>query len=178
MAELTTIARPYAQAVFKLAKEQSKIPQWSEFLKFLGAVAADVNMKRLLQNPKIESSRLVSFVLDLCGDKATPTTSNLVKLLAENKRLTLVPEISVLYEQYRSEAESTVRAQMYSAFPVTDAQRQSVIAGLEKRLARKVELECVTDVTLMGGVVIRAGDLVIDGSVRGKLTRMVTALNH
>ena len=178
MAELTTIARPYAQAVFKLAKEQGSIPRWSELLKFLASVASDANMKRLLQNPKIESARLVGLILDLCGDKATPVAANFVKLLAENKRLTLVPEISILYEQCRSEAESTVQAQMISAFPVTDAQRQSVIAGLEKRLARKVALECITDASLMGGVVIRAGDLVIDGSVKGKLTRMVNALNH
>lgn len=178
MAELTTVARPYAQAAFKIAQEQGQIKQWSEFLGFLAMVVADQRMKKLLQNPKIETSKSVALLLDLCGDKASANATNFVKLLAENSRMLLVPEIAVLYEHYRSQAESTVQAQMFSAFPVTDTQRQSVIASLEKRLARKVELECIVDASLMGGVVIRAGDLVIDGSVRGKLTRMVNALNH
>lgn len=178
MAESTTIARPYAQAAFKLAQQKQALPVWTEMLGLAAVVAADAGMRKLLDNPRVTPEQVAELFVDICGDRLNDDGRNMMRLLAERRRLALLPEIFGLYEQFKSEAEGTVKAQLITAFPATDAQKQSIAAALKQRFGRDVELEYVTDPTLMGGAVVRAGDLVIDGSVRGKLARLGTALNH
>lgn len=178
MAESTTIARPYAQAAFKLAQQNQALPAWSEMLGVAAVVAADAGMRKLLDNPRVTPTQLAELFVDICGDRLNDDGRNMLRLLAERRRLVLLPEIFGLYEQFKNEAEGAVQAQLITAFPATDAQKQTIAAALKQRFGRDVQMEYVTDPTLMGGAVVRAGDLVIDGSVRGKLTRLGTALNH
>jgi len=178
MAESTTIARPYAQAAFKLAQQNQALPAWSEMLGLAAVVAADAGMRKLLDNPRVTPEQLAELFVDIGGDRLNDDGRNMLRLLAERRRLALLPEIFGLYEQFKHEAEGAIKAQLITAFPATDAQKQTIAAALKRRFGRDVQLEYLTDPTLMGGAVVRAGDLVIDGSVRGKLTRLGTALNH
>lgn len=178
MAEFTTIARPYAQAVFKLAQSQQALPAWSDMLGLAAHVAADPEMRKLLDNPRVTPAQLADLFVDICGDRLNDAGRNLIRLLAERRRLVVLPEIFGLYEQLKNDAEGAIKAQLITAFPATDAQKQTIAAALKQRFGREVQLEYITDPTLMGGAVVRAGDLVIDGSVRGKLARLGTALNH
>lgn len=178
MAERTTIARPYAQAVFELAAREQRLAQWSEMLALLTAVASEPRMRLLIGNPRITQDQLTGLFLDICGDALSRPAQALVGLLVENRRLDLLPEISTLYETYRAEAEKIVRAEVTSAFPLSETQQADIAAALKRRLGREVHLSCATDDALIGGAVIRAGDLVIDGSVRGHLARLAGALAH
>ncbi|MBI5041389.1 MAG: F0F1 ATP synthase subunit delta [Gammaproteobacteria bacterium] len=178
MAEFTTIARPYAQAAFKLAQQTRTLPAWSEMLGMAAVVATNAGLRKLLDNPRITPAQLAELFVDVCGERLNEAGRNLIRLLAERRRLAVLPEIFGLYEQFKNEAEGAVKAQLITAFPATDAQKQTIAAALKQRFGRDVQLEYITDPTLMGGAVVRAGDLVIDGSVRGKLTRLGTALNH
>ena len=178
MAEFTTIARPYAQAVFKLAQQKQALPAWSDMLGLAAVVAADAGTRKLLDNPRVTAAQLADLFIDIGGDRLNEDARNLIRLLAERRRLAVLPEIYGLYEQFKNEAEGAIKAQLITAFPATDAQKQTVAAALKQRFGREVQLEYITDPTLMGGAIVRAGDLVIDGSVRGKLTRLGTALNH
>jgi F-type H+-transporting ATPase subunit delta len=178
MAESTTIARPYAQAAFKLAQQKQALPAWTEMLGLAAVVSADAGMRKLLDNPRVTPEQLAELFVDICGDRLNDDGRNMMRLLAERRRLVLLPEIFGLYEQFKNEAEGAIKAQLITAFPATDTQKQTIAAALKRRFGRDVQLEYVTDPTLMGGAVVRAGDLVIDGSVRGKLTRLGTALNH
>ncbi len=141
-------------------------------------VAADAGMRKLLDNPRVTPTQLAELFVDICGDRLNDDGRNMLRLLAERRRLVLLPEIFGLYEQFKNEAEGAIQAQLITAFPATDAQKQTIAAALKQRFGRDVQMEYLTDPTLMGGAVVRAGDLVIDGSVRGKLTRLGTALNH
>lgn len=178
MAEFTTIARPYAQAVFKLAHQQQALGAWSDMLGLAAVVAADPDMRKLLDNPRVTPAQLADLFVDVCGERLTEDGRNLVRLLAERRRLVVLPEIFGLFEQLKHDAEGAIKAQLITAFPATDAQKQTIAAALKQRFGRDVQLEYITDPTLMGGAVVRAGDLVIDGSVRGKLARLGTALSH
>lgn len=176
MAEKTTIARPYAQAVFALAQSRKELPRWSEMLQLAATVAADGRVGSLIGNPRVSKDDLTKLLLGICGDKLSKEAQNLIHVLVENDRLDVLTEIAGLYEVYRAEAERTVEAQVISAFPVNAAQQQQIIAGLKKRLGREVTLSCETDKDLLGGAIIRAGDLVIDGSVTGQLAKLQVAL--
>ncbi len=178
MAEFTTIARPYAQAAFKLADQNKALDAWSDMLGVAALVAADPDMRKLLDNPRITAEQLAELFIDICGDRLDGSGQNLMRLLAERRRLVVLPEIFGLFEQMKSEAEGAITAQLITAFPATDAQKATVAAALKQRFGRDVQLEYITDPSLMGGAIVRAGDLVIDGSVRGKLTRLGTALSH
>ena len=178
MAELTTLARPYAQAVFRLAQEQQALPRWSDMLALAAHVAADPGVRRLLDNPRMSSAQLSELFVEIGGDRLDEDGRNLIRVLAEARRLTVLPEIFGLFEQLKNAAEGAIQAQLITAFPATDAQKQTIAAALKQRFGRDVQLEYITDPTLVGGAVVRAGDLVIDGSVRGKLARLGTALNH
>ena len=178
MAELTTLARPYAQAVFRLAQEQQALSRWSDMLALVAHVAADPDVRKLLDNPRMTSEQLSELFVEIGGDRLDEDGRNLIRVLAEARRLAVLPEISGLFEQLKNAAEGAIQAQLITAFPATDAQKQTIAAALKQRFGRDVQLEYITDPTLMGGAVVRAGDLVIDGSVRGKLARLGTALNH
>ncbi len=178
MAEKSTIARPYAQAIFDQAAASGQLPQWSENLALASAVAQDEGMRSVIGNPRLSNAQLVDLFLGVCGGKFDDTAKNLVKLLVENGRLSVLPEIVSLYEAYRAEAEKTVKAEVVSAYPVTSTQQTSIKEALKARLGREVELVCTTDNSLVGGAIIRAGDMVIDGSVTGQIEKLTHALTH
>ena len=176
MAENSTIARPYAEAVFKLAKEEGNLKGWSEKLQLVSTVVADPEMGALIGNPKVSKEQLTKLILDICGDKLDASGKNLVTLLVENGRIGVTIEIAALYELSRAEAEGSVEAEATSAFPLTDEQQKAIIAALSRRLGRNVELVCKVDSSLLGGAIIRTGDLVIDGSAASRLTQLAKAM--
>ncbi len=190
MAETTTVvrpaaaARPYARAAFEDAQAANALPLWSELLQASAAIAADPTMQRLLGpwNPALRGDQKAGLVAGLCRDlrdgaEAPEVFVTFLKMLAEFHRLHQLPGIAVLFERLRAEAESTLHAQLISAAAVTDAQRKRVAKALKAKFQRNVELDCKTDESLIAGAMIRVGDLVIDGSARGRLDKLATALS-
>jgi len=178
MAEKSTIARPYAVAAFELAKEQNDLARWSDMLGFAAIVVTDEVMQDYLSNPAVAQETLTRLMLEVCGDQLNPMGQNFIKVLIANKRLNVLPEIVVLYNDLRADAEKTVEAEVISAFPLSDAQTNALIESLKKRLGREVSLVSKVDENLLGGAIVRAGDLVIDGSVSGQLDKLATELMH
>ena len=178
MAESITIARPYAEAVFKLAREQGKLPAWSQMLEFLDMVVRDAQVARCIGDPNVSSSETESLVLGVCGEQLDGTGRNLVQVLVHNNRLTVVPEIRAHYEQLKLEHEGVLEAQIYSAFAIDDAQTAQLVAKLEAKYQRKVTAQVSVDPELIGGVKIVVGDKVFDATVRGKLDSMAAALTR
>jgi F-type H+-transporting ATPase subunit delta len=178
MAENSTLARPYAQAAFQLAKAQGNLAGWSDELKAVAAVVADKNAKVVLSSPRLTKDQVTSVVVDVCGDALDEQGKNFVKLLVENARLSLMPEIVEAYEKYRAESEARIEAEVISAFELNDKQKSDIAAALKKRTGRDVTLSVKVDSALIGGAIIKAGDLVIDGSVSGKLEKLGSALRN
>ena len=178
MAEAITVARPYAQAAFQFASAQQTLKDWSEMLELLAAISSDAGMQELIDSPHLTEAQLADLFIQIGGDRINEKCTNFIRVLAANGRLKLLPEIAALFEIQRRDAEGTVQAQLVTAYPASETQQAEIIASLRKRLGREVELSCSTDAELLGGAIIRAGDLVIDGSVRGKLERLGTALTH
>ncbi|RFA30637.1 F0F1 ATP synthase subunit delta [Alkalilimnicola ehrlichii] len=178
MAELGTIARPYAQAVYELAKDTGQLPQWSEQLDFAAAVASDNLMQGLLLSPRFSPAQLEEMFIKVCEERLTDQGRNMIRLLAENRRLHLLPQIAKQFADLRAAAEKTLQARLISAQPVEPAAQEKLAEALGKRLDVKVTLTNEIDAGLLGGAVIRAGDLVIDGSVRGRLERLAAGLNR
>lgn len=178
MAEKTTLARPYAHAVFELACEQGTLRDWSDRLRLMAAAAGDAEFRARLGDPRISRARRAELFIDVCGELLDERARNLVRVLAHNQRLSVLAEIAARYEALRAEREGRLQAQVISAYPLSAAQREKIAAALKTRLGREVDLECGTDESLLGGVVIRAGDLVIDGSVRGRLAQLARVLNQ
>ena len=176
MAEKSTIALPYALAAFGLAKENNDLAKWSEMLGFAAIAVTDDAMQIYVNNPKIDQETLSRLMVEVCGDQLNNLGKNFIKVLVANKRLNVLPEIVVSYNQFRADAEKTVEAEVVSAFPLTDAQESSLVDGLKKRLGREVNLVSKVDENLLGGAIVRAGDLVIDGSVSGQLSKLETTL--
>ncbi len=176
MSELTTAARPYARAVFEMAKESKTLADWSESLSFMGAMAGNTEVTALLETPKMAKKAGADAFIQLCDDKLDDKAQNLVKTLAENGRIKLFPEISVLFEVLKDEAEGSVEAIVTSAKKLTKAEEKSIEAALKKRLGREVKLKVSIDKALLGGAIIKAGDLVIDGSIQGRLKKMTVAM--
>jgi F-type H+-transporting ATPase subunit delta len=178
MAEKSTIARPYAKAVFELAFEQKKLAAWSEVLAAAAAIVADERVAKLLTSPRVTPAQLADFVIELVGqalkrnDGLDEQARNFMRTLAVNRRLGLLPEIVVAYERLRAESENSVDVTVTSAVPLDEQQRQQYAAALKKRLKREVRLHSAVDPKLLGGAVLRADDLVIDGSLRGRLERL------
>jgi len=176
MAEKSTIARPYAQAAFELAQEKGDLKSWSEMLELCAMIVSDEQVSRLIGNPELSKDSLVELILNVAGDRLDTVGANFIRVLAANGRLNVLPEIAALYEQHRAEAERYIDAEVISAFPMSDAQQQALVEGLKKRLGREVRLTASTDESLIGGAVVRAGDLVIDGSVTGHLNKLAQTL--
>ena len=177
MAETLTIARPYAQAAFLFASEHHTLKDWSEMLELLAAVASDPTMAQVIDNPQLTETQVADLFIGI-GGRIDENCQNFIRLLAENRRLHLLPDIAAQFEIQRREAEHTVKAELITAYPASESQKDAVIAALKKRLERDIELDCTTDSSLLGGAIIRAGDLVIDGTVLGKLQRLGNALAH
>ncbi|MCH1921143.1 F0F1 ATP synthase subunit delta [Shewanella sp. A3A] len=171
MAELTTIARPYAKAAFDFAVEHQAVEAWEEMLSFAALVSENESMKPLL-NGALSSDKLADLFIKVCGEQVDVNGQNLIKVMAENNRLGVLPAVAQQFVEYRLEWAKEVEATVTSATELTTEQVQQISVSLEKRLARKVKLNCSVDTGLIAGVIIKAGDLVIDGSVRGKLNRL------
>ncbi|MGZ8250719.1 MAG: F0F1 ATP synthase subunit delta [Methylophilaceae bacterium] len=176
MAEAITIARPYATAVFRLAKEKSALAGWSDQLSLLAAIAGDAQMKALIDDPKLPSSELERLVLAVCDGKLSEQAVNLVKLLIENNRLVIVADIAAAYEELKAQDEGTLEAELTAAAQPTDAQVKALVKQLEAKFGKKVEAQVKLDPELIGGIKIVVGDTVIDASVRGQLQALAYTL--
>ena len=169
MSELTTAARPYARAVFEIARENSSFDIWSERLMYLASVIAEPSMNRLLAAPNLTHEKRAEIVEHVASDQLDKQGANLVKVLAENGRLRLLADISKIFEQYRADAEGLVEASVISAYELDKQQIKNIMEARSKRLQRQVKIVASIDPDLIAGAIIRAGDLIIDGSVKGRL---------
>lgn len=178
MADLSTVARPYAKALFDLAKDERKLGEWSAALGVAAAVVANADMKRALANPKFDDGSRAALVADIASAVQggeifnTAEGKNLLNVLAENDRLTVLPEISAQFDALKAEAENKVSVKVTAATAVDGALAEQIKKALEKKLGRAVELTLAVDPSLIGGAVIQADDMVIDGSVRTRLQRL------
>jgi len=176
MAELTTLARPYAKAAFEYAQAHQQLANWSAMLGLAAAVSQDDTMQRVLKAPRLTSTEKATTFVEVCGDKFDAQARNFLSIVSENNRMELLPEIADMFELYKAEQEQSVDVDVTSAFALNDEQQDKLAKVLSARLGREVRLHAAEDASLIGGVVIRAGDLVIDGSVRGKLAKLAEAL--
>ena len=176
MAELATVARPYAEAAFKLATEQNALPVWAEMLKFSAAVMADPAMQSALDNPRLGAAQKESLFLSVAGDKLNPIGRSFIKALVEADRITLLPQIETMFSSLKDAAEGVAKAQIVSAIALTDAQVAELKTVLEKRFGKRIETTVAVDPSLIGGARIVVGDQVVDGSIAGKLAAMATQL--
>ncbi|HEY4209958.1 MAG TPA: F0F1 ATP synthase subunit delta [Steroidobacteraceae bacterium] len=176
MADKTTIARPYAKAAFQEATGDKRLGNWSEALQVGAAVIEDASVQRLLGNPRVTPDELAQLVIDITGARLDEDGRNFVRTLAENRRLAYLPEISVLFDELKDKAEGVVDVTVTSAAPLDANQQQSLSGALQRKLGRSVRLHCETDPALIGGAVLRAGDLVIDGSLRSRLDQIAYEL--
>ena len=175
MSQALTLARPYARAAFSLARDAGTLPAWSQALAFAARVAADPQVAAVLGHPKLSAADAVAL---LAPDGAGEAFGNFLGLLFDNRRLSLLPEIAGLYDELRFDAERVVKAKVTSATALPAAELETIKAALKRRFGRDVEIKTAVDAGLIGGAVIDAGDVVIDGSVKGKLGRLETALSH
>jgi F-type H+-transporting ATPase subunit delta len=176
MTELATLARPYAVAAYKRARETGKTSEWSDSLSFLTQVFQDTRIQRAARNPKADKEKFTLALLDLCEGQLDAERKNFVRLLVENRRLELIKDISVLFEGYRAEEEGYIVVDVVSAFELESKEQKKVEAALRVALGKEPRLNVSVDESLIGGVLIRAGDRVIDASVRGQIQRLAQRL--
>jgi len=177
MAELTTIARPYAEAVFRLAQEQNSFPVWSQMLRLVSAVTADPQVASALDNPKLTAGDREALLLSICGDKLDTVGRNFVRALVEADRVAVLPQIASLFDALKDAAEGVAKARIDTAFPLSATELAELTAALEKRFGRKIEATVNVDPGLIGGARITVGDTVIDGTVQAKLSAMANQLH-
>ena len=177
MAESLTIARPYADAAFKLAVEMNSLPEWSDAFSRLSSVMRADEAQSLIHNPRLPAASIGAVIGDAAG-QLSKEQRNFVQILAENDRLAVLPEIASQFEEKRNRHEDVLDAKLTSAYPLTQQQIADIVATLEQRYGRKVKATAEVDSDLIGGVAIRIGDEVIDASVRGKLAQLAAALKN
>jgi F-type H+-transporting ATPase subunit delta len=175
MSELTTIARPYAKAAFDFAVEKGQLDQWGQMLTFATEVTNNDQMIELL-NSSLAADKMAEIFIAVCGEQFDDFGQNLIKVMADNGRLKAMPDICEQFFALKKEYEKLVDVEVISAIELSEEQIAAISSKLEQRLERKVQLNCSIDETLLGGVIIRAGDLVIDNSARGRLNRLSDAL--
>jgi len=175
MAELATIARPYAEALFRVAKS-GNIAAWSDLVSEMAAVAALPDVKSFASNPKLSDKQVAETFLSLLKSNVSPEAENFVGMLVENGRLALLPEIGAQFHALKNASEGAADAEITSAFELTDAQVKDLVATLEKKFGRKLNPTVKVDNSLIGGVRVAVGDEVLDTSVRAKLQKMYTSL--
>jgi F-type H+-transporting ATPase subunit delta len=176
MAEKSTIARPYAKALFELALGQKKLGEWSEALGLAATVVADERVHKLLTSPQVTVEQLADLVIGIVDKKLNEDGRNFIRVLAANRRLGFLPEIAVNFDKLKAAEENTVEVSVTSAVALDKELQQKFTRALSERLERDVRLHCAVDSTLLGGAVVRADDLVIDGSLRGRLERLSAEL--
>jgi F-type H+-transporting ATPase subunit delta len=176
MAESVTIARPYAEAAFKLAREKKQFDAWSRMLQLLALVAQDARVAQSITDPNVSSEQLQGLILGVCGEQLDGSGRNFVQMLEHNKRLPLLPEIRDMFEALRREHEGVLEAEIHSAFAIDEEQVAQLVKKLEGKYQRKIRAHVSVDSELIGGIKIVVGDKVIDATVRGKLDAMSAAL--
>ncbi len=176
MSELATLARPYAAAVFKRSIQTGTTEKWSKSLAFVSAVLSDKEISAVVANPKVSRERLSALMLDICQGQVDKEGANFLKLLVQNNRLTLAPTIALQFEALKAESEGYVDVEVATAYAFSKEEQQSFTSTLEKTLSKKVHMNVTVDKSLIGGVVVRAGDRVIDGSIKGQLQHMQKTL--
>jgi F-type H+-transporting ATPase subunit delta len=176
MSDLSTVARPYAEAVFNLAQESDSLSSWSDQLELIAALASDAQMADIVNDPRTHRDDVATLVVEICGAHLTEGGANLVRLLCRNRRLTFAPSIASQFEALRAQAESVVEAEIETAHDISEEQVKMITETLQTKLGRSVRLQTSTDPELIGGAVIRAGDWVVDGSVRAQLQKLESAL--
>lgn len=172
MAEKTTLARPYAIAAFKQAQEESKLDEWSSMLQFLSMVIRNPTVLGIVSHPRIETERLTRLLFDIGEGELSETGQNFLRVLMEHRRLALLPEVAALFEQQRAEFEQRRDVEVITAYQLQTKYQQAIKDAMAKRLGQEVELSMQIDRSLIGGVIIRAGDMVIDASLRGRISRL------
>lgn len=175
MSEANTIARPYVQAAFDIAQKQGDLKGWSAVMQALTELMANEEVRAVVSSPRVQRDQVEALMLQLVGD-VNKEQSNFVRVLAQNGRLTVVTEIAAMYEVLRAEAEKSSQVTVNSAFELNVAQQQKIVAALKVRLGCDIKLSYNVDQTLLGGIVIRMGDKVIDGSANTRLAELAYAL--
>ena len=175
MSQALTLARPYARAAFAIARDEGRFAPWSDALAFSAQVAADPRVSALLSNPELGRDEAIAL---LAPESSGESFGRFLSLLAEARRLQLLPEIAGLFEQLRADAEQVVKTTVTSAAELSPVELDNIKAALRKRFGREIEVQTAVDASLIGGAVIDAGDVVIDGSLKGKLSRLQSALAH
>lgn len=176
MAELSTLARPYAEAVFRLANEKSALADWSDRLATLAMIVSDVRMQAVIVDPNTSAANAADIIGSVAGKSLGEVGASLLNVLAQNDRLTLLPEIAAQYEVLKANAEGVLEATIVSALEMNDAQKADMMAALKSKFGRDVQATVEVDASLIGGAVITVGDQVIDGSVKGRLQKMAASL--
>ena len=176
MSEAITTARPYAQAAFDEAQRLGDLKGWSAVLQTLAEALSNAEVSAVVSSPRVANNKIEELILALCGTQLAAQQRNFIRVLVDARRLTVATEIACMYEALRAEAEKSVDVTVASAFELNDAQQQKIAAALKARMGREVKLSCKVNKELLGGIVIRAGDKVIDGSARTRLGEMANAL--
>ncbi|MDF7679554.1 F0F1 ATP synthase subunit delta [Enterobacteriaceae bacterium ESL0689] len=175
MSEFVTVARPYAKAAFDFAIEHNRVEHWQNMLLFAAEVTKNEQMAELLTGDLAPEALSDSFIA-VCGEQLDENGQNLIRVMAENSRLQVLPDVLELFIRLRAASEATATVEVISASPLSEEQRTKIIGAMEKRLSRKVKLNCKIDKSVMAGIIIRSGDMVIDGSVRSRLDRLADVL--
>lgn len=177
-ADAITIARPYAEAAFQRAAETDKLDLWSDMLGLLAAVARDPGLSGLIASPKFDRTQMGELMVEIGGGRLSDEGQNLVRLLASNGRLAVLPEIAECFEALKAEHQGTIDVRVTAAFPLQPAQIQSLKGALKQKFGREIRITSEQDPDLIGGIRLRAGDMVIDGSVAGQLGRLAIELGN
>ena len=178
MIEPTTLARPYARAAFEHARAAGDLAVWQTALSELAAITAEPKVAAAMRDPNQTAAQRAATLSDLAGDAVPSAVANLLAIMADNGRLSLLPEVAMLFDQLKQAVESTVAVHVTSAYPLSDAETQQLAEMMQEKLARNITLTSETDPSLLGGALIRADDLVIDGSVRGRLNKLAGTLTQ
>lgn len=178
MAELATLARPYANAVFDVAKSDGELDRWSRMLALLGAAAENETVQILLSTPEVEEAQKAHRLAEICGPELNDRGRRFVQVLAGNKRLPLLPEIQAQFEALRAEEQATLDVTVTSAYPLSEQELERLKSALSSRFDREVSMVSDVDASLIGGAIIRAGDTVIDGSLKGKLDKLAETIQR
>src|SRR5262245_25658080 len=176
MAERATIARPYAKAAFAYARENGRVADWSRWLGIAREVVLSDEYARLAQSPDVQVPQLVELIASICGDNIDSHGRAFLSLLMENQRVDYLPELAEHFDALAADDQNVAEVEIVSAVQLDEAQRELLAAAMRKRLQRDVRLDCWVDPTLIGGAIVRSGDLLIDGSLKGKLERLETEL--
>lgn len=178
MAETITVARPYAVAAWRHAEAEGKADLWAEMLELMANIVRNETMATIVKDPRIDADRLVQLMLDICGGRINDTAESFVRLLVENGKLSLMPEVEAVFSALKSEAGGAVDGTLLAAYPVNAKFEQAIAGAMQKKLNREVNFTTEEDKSLLGGVIVRVGDMVIDASVKGQIESLANELRQ